>query len=104
MHDLRLLRKRSISFNGVWHLMHPITQDSPLFGMQSADLVAQEVEIACAVVGIDDTSLQPVHARHVWSDEQILFGHRLADMLEPQPDGKMHVHLSRFDAVVPEGD
>ncbi len=99
MYDLKLIRDRSISFTGIWQVMHPITPDSPLYGKKPEDLLAQEVEIACAVVGIDDTSLQPIHGRKVWSDGQILFGHRLADMLEPRADGKLHVHLDRFDGV-----
>lgn len=99
MYDLKLIRDRSISFTGIWQVMHPITPDSPLYGKSPEDLLAQEVEIACAVVGIDDTSLQPIHGRKVWADNEILFGHRLADMLEPRPDGKLHVHLDRFDGV-----
>ncbi len=102
MYDLKLVRDRSISFTGIWQVMHRITLESPLYGATSADLAAQEAEIACAVVGIDDTSLQPIHGKKVWSDADILFGHRLADMLDPQPDGKLWVHINRFDDVEPD--
>lgn len=102
MHDLKLIRDRSISFIRSWNLMHTITPDSPLYGLSAKDLVEQEVEIVCAVVGIDDTSLQPIHARGTWRDSQILFAHRLKDMLAPQPNGKIHVYLNHFDEVEPE--
>ncbi len=102
MYDLNLMRDHSISFTGIWQVMHRITADSPLFDLTAEALVEQEAEIACAVVGIDDTSLQPIHGRKVWSGTNILFGHRLADMLEPRPDGTLHVHLAKFDEVEPD--
>lgn len=102
MYDLKLVRDRSISFTGIWQLMHRITADSPLYALSAEELAEQEAEIACAVVGIDDTSLQPIHGRKVWGDKEILYGHRLADMLDPRPDGTLHVHLAKFDEVEPD--
>lgn len=102
MYDLKLIRDRSVSFTRSWNLMHTISPDSPLYGLNAEDLAKQEVEIVCAVVGIDDTSLQPIHGRWTWTDSQILFSHRLKDMLAPQANGKIHVYLNHFDEVEPE--
>jgi inward rectifier potassium channel len=103
MYDLALVRDHSISFTRSWTVMHTITPTSPLYGMGPAELKAQEVEIACSVVGIDDTSLQPVHGRVEWEDTDILFGYRLADLIRHLPDGRLEADARRFDEVVLDG-
>ena len=60
-------------------------------------------ELQLEVVGIDDTSLQPVHARHTWFAGSIAWGARLADVLSETPDGDMVLDLRNFHEVVPCG-
>lgn len=103
MLDLQLSRDRSLHFARSWTLLHPITEASPLFGMDAARLKAEEIELTCAIVGIDDTSLQPIHARKTWYDHEILFGHRLVDLLRELPDGSLEADGRRFDEVEPDG-
>lgn len=100
--DLPLVRSDSILFTRSWTLMHRITPDSPLYGMDAARLKAEEVEISASLVGVDETSLQTVHARKTWSDEDILIGYRLADLLRALPDGRLEADTRRFDEVTPE--
>lgn len=97
--DLPLVRDRSIHFNRSWTLMHPITPASPLHGLDAARLVADEVEITCAITGVDDISSQHIHARKTWTDQEILFGHRLVDLLRILPDGTVEADVRRFDQV-----
>jgi inward rectifier potassium channel len=103
MYDLTLVRDRSISFTRTWTVLHRITPDSPLYGLDPAGLAAQEIEVQCSVVGIDDTSLQPVHGTRTWLDGEILFGRRLSDLLTPLPGGVLEVDLRKFDDVEPDG-
>ena len=101
MIDLPLVRERSHAFTRSWMVMHTITKDSPLHGMSPESLKANEVEITVAVIGTDDTSLQPVHARHEYSDSEILWGMRHADILQEREDGRIVLDLNRFHDVVP---
>jgi inward rectifier potassium channel len=99
MYDLALTRERSPAMSRSWTAMHPITPASPLHGQTPASLKAQEVELFVTVVGIDDVSLQPVHARRKYTDEAIIWGARHADVLSEDPDGTLVLDLGRFDEL-----
>jgi inward rectifier potassium channel len=82
-------------------VVHRITPDSPLHGATHESLKEQEAELTCSVVGIDGTSAQTVHARHVYDGERDLrFGMRHADMLTSLPDGTVQLDYSKFDQLI----
>jgi inward rectifier potassium channel len=96
MLDLPLTRERSPALSRSWTALHPITPQSPLHGQSPASLAAAEVELFVTVVGVDDTSLQPVHARHRYPSEAIVWGARHADILSEDPDGTLVLDLRKF--------
>ena len=55
------------------------------------------------VVGLDDTSMQTIHASHHYSDRQILWGARHADIVSEAEDGAMVLDLRRFHDVEQPG-
>ena len=101
MVDLSLVRERSSAFTRSWTAMHLITPESPLFGLTSAQLIDQELEFVASVVGTDDTSLQPVHARRHYAHGDVVWGARHADILTELPGGAIVVDLRKFDDTVP---
>jgi len=101
MHDLALARERSPALSRSWTALHPITPSSPLYGQSPASLKASEVELLVTVVGIDDTSLQPVHARHRYVDDDIIWGARHADILSIEPSGAIVIDLRLFHDLIP---
>jgi inward rectifier potassium channel len=101
MYDLVLARERTPALSRSWTAMHPITPGSPLHGQTPASLRAAEVELFVTVMGIDDTSLQPVHARHKYTDAGIVWGARHADVLSEDPDGVLVLDLRRFHDLTP---
>jgi inward rectifier potassium channel len=101
MYDLKLERDHSQAFSRSWSALHHIDGDSPLVGASPESLRRDEVELLCGVVGTDDASLQPVHARHTYADREIVFGARHADILTENPDGSITLDLRRFHEVVP---
>jgi inward rectifier potassium channel len=101
MYDLALTRERSPAMNRSWTVLHPVTEGSPLFGATPESVAKDEIEILVTVVGIDDTSMQPVHARHRYYHYEIVWGARHADILTEQPDGTLLVDMRRFHHVVP---
>ena len=60
-----------------------------------------EVEISVALVGTDDTSLQPVHARKRYVDKDIVWGARHVDILSENEDGTLTLDLARFHELMP---
>src|SRR5262249_16258096 len=62
LEELFLVRSRAPALSRSWNVMHRIVHGSPLHGFDANKLVAVDGELQLEVVGIDDTSLQPVHA------------------------------------------
>ena len=101
MLDLPLTRDRSPALSRSWTVMHSITPDSLLHGHSPESLRAIECELLVTVVGVDDTSLQPVHARHTYLDHEIVWGARHRDVLHERPDGQMVLDVTRFHDIEP---
>jgi inward rectifier potassium channel len=100
LQDLTLVRDTTQALTRSWTVMHIIDKTSPLYGMTPESLVEHEVEFFASVVGTDDTSLQPVHARHRYQIENVVWGSRHADVLSELPDGQLQMDLSRFHDMI----
>jgi inward rectifier potassium channel len=101
MIDLPLARERSPAMARSWTVLHPIGPGSPLQGMTPEQAKRDEVELMVTVVGTDDTSLQPVHARKRYLDTDIVWGARHADILSETEDGNIVLDVRRFHDIEP---
>jgi inward rectifier potassium channel len=99
--ELKLARDRALSLSRSWSVMHSIDEQSPLYGLTPEQLTEQEVEIEVMAVGLDDTSMQVVHASHIYFANQILWGARHADIVSEAEDGAMVVDLRKFHDTEP---
>ena len=99
--DLPLTRSRALSMQRSWTVMHVIDGTSPLGGATPELLDTWEAEVTVMVVGLDDTSMQTVHASHNYYARDILWGSRHADVLSELPDGTMVLDLRKFHDVEP---
>lgn len=100
-HDLKLVRDRSPFFTLTWVVMHEITKESPLYGVDWAnpkDLVA----IVTTLSGHDGTYGQTTYARHAYGPEDVRVGHRFVDVLSQLPNGRMMVDYAKFHDTVPD--
>jgi inward rectifier potassium channel len=100
MIDLQLTRDRSPAMARSWTILHPIVEGSPLYAATPASLKRDEVELMVNLVGTDDTSLQPVHARRRYVDSEILWGARHADVLSEDEAGNVILDVRKFHDVV----
>ena len=100
MEDLPLRRDRSPAMNRSWTVMHPIDASSPLHGATPETLARDEVEFLITLVGTDDTSYQPVHARRTYEHGAVAWGARHADVLSETPEGDLVLDVRRFHALV----
>jgi inward rectifier potassium channel len=101
INDLVLKRSTSAVFALSWTAYHPITPDSPLFGMTEEDVLKSGLNIMASLIGIDETFSQTVHARHTWFADEIVFGGTFKDVLQPGPDGKVILDYQHFHTVLP---
>lgn len=95
-HTLSLTRSRAATFALTWTCIHPITPDSPLFGLKMEDLVTRGAGFLVSLTGIDETFVQTVHASHDWSASDVRFDHRFTDILVQLPDGGRAVDYTKF--------
>jgi len=95
-YDLPLARARTPVFAMTYTAIHFIDEQSPLFGLDAEDLVAHEIELLVTVNGLDETMGQQVHARASYLPQEIIFGHRYADMFGVTDDGRRAIDYARF--------
>jgi len=100
--DLKMVRDRQVGMTRGWTLMHVVDDTSPLFGADAKKLQELEFELYIALTGIDDVSMQTVHAMHKYTDAQIRVDHHFEDSLIPLDNGEFLVDLTKFDVVVPD--
>lgn len=102
--DLAMVRDRQVGMTRGWTLMHTIDDRSPLHGADTQKLKDMELELYIALTGIDDVSMQTVHAMHKYADDQIRVDHHFEDTLLLLDNGEYAVDMTKFDAVVPDGE
>lgn len=100
MLDLPLVRDRSPAMSRSWNILHEIKPQTPLYGYGPERMAKEEVELLVSLVGVDDTSYQPVHARHQYEHFSIVWGARHADILTETSDGNLLVDAQRFHVLV----
>jgi inward rectifier potassium channel len=107
-HLLELERSTMPVFFLAWTLIHRLDEKSPLFGLSPENAAERVVGIILSFTGVDDTLLQPVHARQLYNPEDLRFGARFADMIEPAAPGMLRIDHSKMDELVvedtPDGD
>jgi len=101
IHDLALLRQRNPVFALTWTLIHPIDENSPLFGWDLESLIAAETRITVSIVGHDETIAASVHALHEYTAEQIFIDKCFVDIILQGEDGTRVIDLTRFHDLTP---
>lgn len=97
--DLKLNRERSPAIARSWTVLHTIDETSPLFGATPESAKKEDFELIVSLIGLDDTSYQPVHARYTYEHAEIVWGKRLVDVLSEDPDGNITLDLAHFHEV-----
>lgn len=100
-YELALLRQRTSSFNLAWTVRHVIDENSPLYGLTPDQLIAGNATVVISLVGIDETVAYTIDARHNYSAREILWNHRLVDMITIEPNGDRYLDYQYFHSVTP---
>lgn len=100
-YKLPLFRNQSSLFALTWTVMHPINENSPLYGVTLEEMQEKEMEILITITGIDQTVSDNIHAHYSYIPTEILWNHKFVDILSKTRNGKRSVDYSCFhDAVM----
>jgi inward rectifier potassium channel len=100
--ELPLARGDSPILALTWTIFHVIDEQSPLFGLTAADLEAGDVSFVLLVSGFDENAAQDIHARKTYRHSDVAHGHRYADIISVDDDGRTGVNYHRFHDTSPE--
>jgi inward rectifier potassium channel len=100
-YELQVLRSYNPTFSLSWTLMHPINEQSPLYGFSAESLAESQSQIIVSLSGIDETVSQNVHARHTYGANSIILNHQLVDIIHIVDDRNRYVDLASFHHVLP---
>jgi len=97
------LERESVSFFPLnWTVVHPIDENSPLFGWTQERLLESNAEFLILLTAIDETFAQTVHGRSSYAASEVLWNARFAPMFR-NVGGAMELDISQLHAVTPVG-
>ena len=100
-HQLELERRQIMFFPLHWTIVHPITQNSPLYTVTAEQLAASDAEFMILLSGIDDAFSQKVHTWRSYKHDQVIWGKNYKNILEETAEGSVRIDLARLDELAP---
>jgi inward rectifier potassium channel len=98
---LPLERQKVTFFPLHWTIVHPIDEQSPLFGVSQEQLEESDAEFSILLTAIDETFSQTVHSRSSYKYDEVVVGAKFRDMFLPSEDGVTRVDLRRLSEIDP---
>ena len=101
-YELELERKRVTFFPLSWTIVHPINEESPLWGVTAQELADSDPEFLVLLTGMEETFSQMVHARTSYKADELVWQARFTNMFERRgPDAPLAIDVSRIHDVEP---
>lgn len=99
---LRLERDRVLFLPLTWTVVHPIDNESPLWGKTAEDLSSLQAELLILLKGYDDTFNQTVFARRSYRHDELVWGAHFAPAFHADAEGELVLELRKVGALVEE--
>jgi inward rectifier potassium channel len=97
---LTLERDRVTFFPLTWTVVHPIDENSPLWGLSAEDLQKADAEFLILLNGFDETFSQNVHTRSSYKADEVVWGAKFSSVFNPpRPDGTISVDIGKVHDV-----
>lgn len=82
-----------------WTIVHPIDENSPIYGKGVMELGKERAEFLIILKGFDDTFNTYVHQIHEYNTDEIVFDVEFDPMFDPAAQGETHVHLNKISDI-----
>jgi inward rectifier potassium channel len=94
------LERSSVYFLAVtWTIVHPIDEQSPLYGQTPEDLKQSQAELLILIKGFDDTFAQTVHSRYSYRYDEMVWGVRFAPAFTIDAAGDIVLDVNEVGAL-----
>jgi inward rectifier potassium channel len=101
-HRLALERSRVVFFPLSWTIVHPIDEQSPLWGLSEKDMADRDVEFLVLLSGTDEVFSMTVHSRTSYKPKEIVFGERFVNIYNPvSADGVVSIDIRKLGLTEP---
>lgn len=97
-HTLELERPFVAFFPLSWTIVHPIDEQSPLWGWTEEQSRAAESEFLVLLTAMDDVFVQTVHSRTSYSSSEVIWNARFTSMFVERP-GPVSFDPSKLNAI-----
>jgi inward rectifier potassium channel len=96
---LKLEREQVMFLALTWTVVHPIDEESPLWGKTAEDLKRLEAEVLILIKAYDDTFSQTVLVRHSYRHDEFEWGARFAPAFSVDAHGDMVLELRKVSEL-----
>lgn len=99
--DILELERRSVAiFPLSWTIVHPIDENSPLYGLTLEDLHESDAEILVLLTATDETFAAVVHTRSSYKPNEIRFGARFVSIYnQASPGEPLSIDVKKLSEV-----
>lgn len=98
--QLILERNDVVFMPTTWTIVHPITSESPLVGLDAEGLAARAPELFVLLTAVEEVFGQTVHTRMSYAGDEIVWGARFANVSETDQSGVVtKVDVSRISEI-----
>ena len=97
--QLKLERDQVLFLPLTWTIVHPIDNESPLWGMTALDLKRIQAEFMILLKAYDDTFGHTVLSRYSYRHDEIIWGKRFAPAFAVDDQGDMVLELQKVGQV-----
>ena len=100
IHDLKLARSSTPMLLLTWLVMHPINEQSPLYGLSALEAIQTELTIIATVTGLDETLSQTIHAKTTYQSSDIHWNSKFKDLFKiDNKTNKEFIDLSQLNSI-----
>lgn len=97
------LERDKVSFLPLaWTIVHPITPDSPLYGITREEIERTDAEILVLLNATDETFAAVVHTRSSYKPEEVHFGFKFVNIYNEVDEGEpISINVRKLSGIEP---
>ncbi len=86
-HQLEVERSKVVFFPTMWTIVHPVNEDSPLFGLTEKEVLEKDAEFIIMIKAFDESFSQTVYSRSSYKAAEIKWGEKFVYLSQQRGNG-----------------